>query len=432
MKFDHFSACKHLPPAVKKDFIRLKELFKVRNGTSNNSKNKHQQPHHRINSSKTAEYYQESALKFGMRDTKDGIFIVPQHSEINPSKFQLLLSSSFPRLQGPPTLQFVPPLPKSHSPSAYQGTSKFVPPPPKYNSFQANNCGTRANLKNVHKYSAPKRSLPHAALSPSSSCAIDTTPMYCEVTKPQKDVRRLLATDQDELYLNPLHCFVRRNVEVFMANGQDVAAPSMGRKKSILIGQVGIRCIHCVKLPYKDRVKRAVCYPPTIANIYHSVSNMKFDHFGACRGLPPQQRAEFQALKQSSLGRKNNKSNKNKNDRKQNQLNPTNTSQFYTTSARDIGLIDSEMGIKFLSGIPQPHAAMRGPSLPMISYPTNPPSPTIGNDNKQDGMSILVKAATESQGPQHTHHCPRVNISHIHAKGTMQPSISSRNAYVHT
>ena len=49
--------------------------------------------------------------------------------------------------------------------------------------------------------------------------------------------------------------------------------------------------------------ERAICYPPSVEGIYHSVSNMKFDHFGKCRGLPPQAREEFTSLK-SSCSRK--------------------------------------------------------------------------------------------------------------------------------
>ena len=99
-----------------------------------------------------------------------------------------------------------------------------------------------------------------------------------------------LGTETDRQYLNPLHCFVRRNVEVFVATDDDITAPSPGRKVRVGVGQVGIRCIHCAKLPSKDRVKRAVCYPPSVSAIYHSVSNMKFDHFGSCRGLPEEAR----------------------------------------------------------------------------------------------------------------------------------------------
>jgi len=187
-------------------------------------------------------------------------------------------------------------------------------------------------------------------------------------TSPQK---MLLSTPQDAQILNPLHCFVRSNVELFAATDHDISQPSPGRKQSIQLNQVGLRCIHCAHLPYRKRVKRAVCYPPAIGSIYHCVSNMKLDHFGTCKGLSDELRKEFEDLRKDSSGRGGGSGNNNgrsrgggsgSNNTADSSLNGhvndsgTNrgshssgiaTAQFYHDSAKHLGLIDTKHGIRF-------------------------------------------------------------------------------------
>ena len=181
----------------------------------------------------------------------------------------------------------------------------------------------------------------------------------------------LLSTQTDQQYLNPLHCFVRRNVEVFVATNQDIAAPSPGRKNRVAVGQVGIRCIHCVKLPLKLRVKRSICYPPSISGIYHSVSNMKFDHFGSCRGLPAEAREEFSKLRSSFNRRGGSTSNGSRGM-------SNSTAQYYHDSALRLGLTDSADGIRFACGSMSMGQGQPGSIVP-------------------DGISALMMAAATNQ-----------------------------------
>jgi hypothetical protein len=151
-----------------------------------------------------------------------------------------------------------------------------------------------------------------------------------------------LATSMDKDFLNPLHCFVRRNVEFFVATKNDVSAPSPGRKVRVDIGQVGIRCIHCAKAPKKNRIKRAVCYPPSISGIYHCISNMKFDHFGSCMNLPEQLRVEFSDLRYNYNRRNSSVTNNGP------QTMSCSTAQYYHDSAIRLGLRDSSCGIRYI------------------------------------------------------------------------------------
>ena len=179
----------------------------------------------------------------------------------------------------------------------------------------------------------------------------------------------------DVHFLSPLHCFVRRHVEFFEASQQDLAAPSPGRKVRIQLGQVGLRCIHCARLPPKQRVKRALCYPQSVGGIYHAVSNMKFDHFGICPGLSLHDKLEFQRLRQaagrsSRTGSASSTASGSLTDPSKSTPSMTkgsgsslpslglgkwkgmmanSTAQYYHDSAVQLGLIDTEGGIRFQS-----------------------------------------------------------------------------------
>ena len=146
----------------------------------------------------------------------------------------------------------------------------------------------------------------------------------------------LLASSDDRENLSELHCFVRKNIELFVATKHDVGQPQPGRRTPILCGQIGLRCIHCKTLPVRQRKKRAVCYPPNISGIYHCVSNMKFDHFSVCHRMPFETKKKFDFLvsnmaRRSKLG-----------------LKSGSTSQYYIASAKKRGLVDTNKGIRFV------------------------------------------------------------------------------------
>ena len=114
----------------------------------------------------------------------------------------------------------------------------------------------------------------------------------------------LLAMPDDGTCLNEQLCLVRANIEVFTSTEADISAPAPGRKKTIHVGQVGLRCIHCShgitssssssSSPNNERkAKRAVSYPANIQRIYRSVLDMKLDHFKLCPHVPMELKAKF-------------------------------------------------------------------------------------------------------------------------------------------
>ncbi len=388
MKFDHFSNCKYLPTEERSLFNDLKA------GIVGSSRAK--------SGSNTAKYYRKSAVEIGMIEAKNGIVLLKRAGTNN----KLLKGDSGTSLDSPSISIHPPELLASQ-----QGLGR-------------NETNTMAHSSSPKPKTPAKKDKPKQMLVAieKNNEKVTTTDLLSSQTKSHC---RPLACPHDIEVLNPIHCFVRNNVEVFIADSYDVAAPAPGRKNPVILGQVGIRCIHCKGLPIESRVKRAICYPPTIANIYHAVSNMKFDHFSACKGLSAASHQQFLELKASSkcvkVSRKSTSS----------------TAKYYTDSARKyLGLIDTESGIKVMNGSffqskrghmhtsssqAQPYSfptyKMLAPKLRSnvhsLSFnsalpPLGPQFSTLSNEcgdlthiiykKKQlDGMSALTLAATDPQ-----------------------------------
>jgi hypothetical protein len=139
-----------------------------------------------------------------------------------------------------------------------------------------------------------------------------------------------LALPEDNNNLSPLRCFLRQQVCAFSASEEDIAvrAPTTF---SITVGQIGIGCLHCVRCPPKQRSNRAVCFPFSINRIYQSVADIQRFHFTECRNLPVDVKDRFLELQSaSSKGSKG-----------------LATRQYWVASARKIGLVDTNRGIRF-------------------------------------------------------------------------------------
>jgi hypothetical protein len=70
-----------------------------------------------------------------------------------------------------------------------------------------------------------------------------------------------LALSCDDEQLSEYQIYVRKQLEIFEALQEDVDSNTQGRKKQVLLGQVGIRCRHCAGFPLRQRGRGAVYYP---------------------------------------------------------------------------------------------------------------------------------------------------------------------------
>jgi hypothetical protein len=61
---------------------------------------------------------------------------------------------------------------------------------------------------------------------------------------------------------------IRQQLELFTAVEMDVQTMVQGRKRTVRIDQVGLRCRHCQDLPSIVRARGAIYYPKQIAGTY--------------------------------------------------------------------------------------------------------------------------------------------------------------------
>jgi hypothetical protein len=163
-----------------------------------------------------------------------------------------------------------------------------------------------------------------------SRFVVDEDAEYCiNVDRPAY----VLSTPEDGNSLSDRQCYVRSHfVEVFVAAVQDVGARHSRGAQKLNVGQVGLRCSYCVRLKPRDRAERAVCYPSSISRIYQTVADMQRFHFESCVAIPPRVLHTYKSLKTT---------------RPRGEGSPQ---SYWDKSAREIGLVDSEDGIKVALG----------------------------------------------------------------------------------
>lgn len=140
-----------------------------------------------------------------------------------------------------------------------------------------------------------------------------------------------LTLTEDNDVLSPLHCFMRKYcVEAFTASAEDVSIPRYGKSHGgkIVVGQVGIRCLHCYKLAV-NRPDRAVCFPSSLRNIYHSMETWQRRHSAVCTEIPGWVRNEMTALMNSSRNSAGGRR------------------QYWEDAAKRLGMVDTPRGVRF-------------------------------------------------------------------------------------
>lgn len=83
-----------------------------------------------------------------------------------------------------------------------------------------------------------------------------------------------LSCDPD--FFTEFQVIARKNIEFFEATPVDVQTNAQGRNKPIVLGQVGIRCVHCRF--NENRAKGSQYYPSQLSNIYQAAQNIAVSH----------------------------------------------------------------------------------------------------------------------------------------------------------
>jgi len=142
----------------------------------------------------------------------------------------------------------------------------------------------------------------------------------------------LLAVPEDTQKLSSHQVFLRNQIEAFQATKDDLTTHTRGRNKPIKVGQVGIRCVHCAHLPVARRQKGSTYFPASLHGLYQAAQNMNTTHMQSCvcTEMPEEHKIIFREagnkkVSSSVAGR-----------------------PYWAKTARQLGLIDGEDGIRFV------------------------------------------------------------------------------------
>ncbi|GAX11616.1 hypothetical protein FisN_1Lh018 [Fistulifera solaris] len=93
-----------------------------------------------------------------------------------------------------------------------------------------------------------------------------------------------LALRSDSIVLSEYQVLLREQIELFEATADDTRPHDQGRKRQVVVGQVGIRCRFCQDVVRAARSRGAVYFPVRLENLYQAGQNMGSNHF--CRTCP--------------------------------------------------------------------------------------------------------------------------------------------------
>ena len=139
----------------------------------------------------------------------------------------------------------------------------------------------------------------------------------------------VLYNPSDDSTLSAYQCLVRQQIEIFEATEDDVQFNISKMSKTIVLGQVGIRCRHCAVLPQYSRPKAAVYYPRSLDSLYQFGQNMVKNHLcGTCKLIPEDTRQLLMTLQEERRRGKGGR-------------------ERWADAAREMGLFEDHHGLRF-------------------------------------------------------------------------------------
>lgn len=111
---------------------------------------------------------------------------------------------------------------------------------------------------------------------------------------------KALSLPTDKGNLSEYQCLLREQIFLFAVGPSDIHCTAQGRNKPITLGQVGVLCRHCAKMPPGTRPSGAVYFPAKLSGLYQASQNMAINHFGkSCQSVPDHIRAMLHELKEN-------------------------------------------------------------------------------------------------------------------------------------
>jgi len=158
-----------------------------------------------------------------------------------------------------------------------------------------------------------------------------------------------IATPEDPFWLSELQCYLRSDCcEFFQASASHKTSPlkklttlSTSNRTRIPVseGRIGIRCTFCGHASYHLRAPQAISFPSSISGIYSAVVMMQLRHFPKCQLITEQARMKLEMAKRGTIAASSNNAERHPP--------PSSTrQQYWIDSARRLGLVDTEDGIR--------------------------------------------------------------------------------------
>ena len=158
---------------------------------------------------------------------------------------------------------------------------------------------------------------------------------------------------------------VRQMLELFEATASDIECNTQGRKKPVILHQVGLRCFHCSYLPLRSRGRGAVYYPAKLQGVYQAAQNMALSHLiTSCPKILPNMKDDLNLLRKR-------------------RDNANGGKQYWADGCRALGVIETESDGLLLSRRFQPQQ----PSTTVLNI--SPPS----NDGRRIGTTTITRSA---------------------------------------
>lgn len=109
---------------------------------------------------------------------------------------------------------------------------------------------------------------------------------------------RELALPSDRGNLSEYQCLLRKQIVLFSVTMNDIQCSAQGRNKPIVLGQVGVLCRHCSRIPPGMRPCGAAYFPAKLSGLYQASQNMAINHFTkSCRSISEDVRESLVKLK---------------------------------------------------------------------------------------------------------------------------------------
>jgi hypothetical protein len=141
---------------------------------------------------------------------------------------------------------------------------------------------------------------------------------------------RDLSLPSDKGNLSEYQCLLREQIVLFAVTDSDIQCSAQGRNRPITLGQVGVLCRHCARIPPGMRPSGAVYFPAKLSGLYQASQNMAINHFNkSCHSISEATRARLFKLK----------------ERKSTVLGGG--KHFWANGARVIGVIECDQHLRF-------------------------------------------------------------------------------------